>query len=83
MISNELKLAKLIDRFGVDAVMGRSWLSANEILRMQIAETIMRLYAEMQRYDDWTQFKRDNPDGGAFLFSAMKLAHDMGLIDGS
>jgi len=62
--------------------MGRTYLGAGEILRMQAAETIVRLYAEMKQYDDWTRFKQNNKVGGRFLFSAMKLAHDMGLIDG-
>ena len=49
---------------------------------MQAAETIVRLYAEMKQYDDWTMFKRNNKVGGRFLFGAMKLANDMGLVDG-
>ena len=63
--------------------MGRPYLGAGEILRIQAAETVVRLYGEMKRHENWTHFKRDNPDGGRFLFSAMKLAHDMGLIDGN
>ena len=62
--------------------MGRSYLGAGEILRIQAAETVVRLYGEMKQYTDWTDFKRNNPEGGAFLFAAMKLAHDMGLVDG-
>jgi len=62
--------------------MGRPYLGAGEILRMQAAETIVKLYAEMKQYDDWTRFKQNNPDGGRYLFSAMRLANDMGLVDG-
>ena len=62
--------------------MGRPYLGAGEILRMQAAETIVRLYAEMKQYDDWTLFKRNNKAGGRYLFSAMRLANDMGLVDG-
>ena len=62
--------------------MGRPYLGAGEILRIQASETVVRLYGEMKQYENWTHFKRDHPDSGRFLFNAMKLAHDMGLIDG-
>ena len=81
-ISNEIQLAKLIDRFGVAAVIGRPYLGAGEILRIQAAEAVLRLYGEMKQYDDWARFKLDDPDGARYLFAAMKLAHDMGLADG-
>ena len=61
--------------------MGRSYLGAGEILRMQAAEAVVRLYEEMKKYSDWTRFKKEDPEGGRFLFNAMKQAHDMGLID--
>jgi len=81
-ISTEIQLGRLINRFGVAAVMGRSYLGAGEILRIQAAEAVVRLYGEMNNYDDWTRFKRDDPDGARYLIAAMKQAHNMGLIDG-
>jgi hypothetical protein len=78
----ELKMLRLIDRYGVEAVMGRPYLGAGEIMRMQAAETVVRVYNERKRYDDWTRHAREDPEGSAFLNRAMILATKMGLIDG-
>lgn len=79
---NELKLLRLIERYGVEAIMGRPYLGAGEIMRMQAAEKIVSLYQARQRYADWTLHARDDEAGSAFLNHAMMLAHEMGFIDG-
>ena len=62
--------------------MGRQYLGYGEILRIQTAEYIVRLYNDMRQYSDWVEYKQRNPEEGALLFGAMRLASEMGLIDG-
>ena len=62
--------------------MGRAYLGYGEILRIQAAEYIVRLYSDMRQYSDWVEYKQRHPEEGAVLFGAMKLASEMGLIDG-
>ena len=51
-LSPELSLIANINRYGVEAVMGRV-LGHNEILCMNTAETIVSAYKERWKVEDW------------------------------
>ena len=78
-----LKLAQLIDRYGVKAVTGRDYLGAGEILQIQTAEAVVRLYHEMKSHQSWADWAAGNTRGAQFLMRATELANEAGLIDGS
>ena len=78
-----LKLAQLIDRYGVKAVTGRDCLGAGEILQIQSAEAVVRLFHERAKSQSWGSWAAGNQGGSRFLNRAMKLANEAGLIDGT
>lgn len=86
--SNEIQLGRLIDRFGVQAVMNRPYLGIGEINRIVTAERIMRLSQSVTEYRDnegninWVKWAQDDPKGAADLAEAQKAAADRGLLDG-
>ena len=71
----ELIQASYIDRFGVQAVMGRQ-LGAGEMRRMIMAENIVNAYHNRQRAADWVKWAEDYPDEAVLLNYAMKAAQD-------
>lgn len=88
LISREIKLGNLIDRYGVQAIFGRSYLGACEIEKMLTAQRIVRLNREATEYRDtdgqinWTKWAQENPEGAKELAEAQKAAADRGLLDG-
>ena len=76
----ELVLLGYLDRFGVQAVMGRA-LGAGEIRRMTVAENIVKWYRERQASSNWASWATDNPDSSQVLLEAQKLAIEFGLIE--
>ena len=71
---DELILADYIDRFGAQAVMGRT-LGAGEIRSITTVERICRAYARRQVAEDWVKWQNDNPGDAAILGEAERLAH--------
>ena len=88
LISREIQLGNLIDRFGVQAIFGRSYLGAAEINKMLAAQRIVRLSEEIKEYRDgegninWAAWAQADPQGAADLAEAQKAATDRGLLDG-
>lgn len=88
LISREIRLGNLIDRYGVQAIFGRSYLGAAEINKMLAAQRIVRLSREVKGYTDaegkinWVKWAQDDPQGAADLAEAQKAAADRGLLDG-
>ena len=66
---NELVLLGYIDRFGVEAVMGRPVLSAGEIRKMLIAEDVVYAYGRRKASGNWGQWSQDHPYLDALLKS--------------
>ena len=63
----ELSLIGYIDRFGVQAVMGRAELSAGEIRRMIAAENVQNAYLSRKGAEDWTKWAKEHPQYAAIL----------------
>ena len=75
----EIRLLREVDRFGAQAVFGRT-LGAKEIRRMMIAENIVNAYRARAASENWAAWETDNPQVAALLNAAMKAAIDEGLI---
>ena len=67
-------LGKLIDRFGVQAVMNRPYLGAGEINRIYAAENVATAYRMKNDSDDWAKWARENPEQAERLAIAEKLS---------
>ena len=81
-------MGNLIDRYGVQAIFGRSYLGAAEINKMLAAQRIVRLSREAKEYTDvegkvnWVKWAQEDPQGAKDLAEAQKAAADRGLLDG-
>jgi len=80
--SNEILLGRMIDRFGVQAIMGRPYLGALEIKSIYSAEKVLQLYREKERSSSWAEWATVNPEDAAYLARAIKAAEEEGLISG-
>ena len=69
-------LLNYIDRFGVQAVMGRSTLGAGEIRRMIASDNIVHAYESRKRADNWATWASANPTQSRILNDAIRLAED-------
>ena len=74
-------LGRLIDRFGVQTVMNRSYLGAGEINRILAAERVERLLANKERQQNWATWAEKNPEDAEYLTKAMMAAKEEGLLD--
>ena len=75
--SPEIRLLQYIDRFGVEAVMGRKTLFAGEMRQMIHAENVVRAYRE--RLDgNAAEWVKDNPEMNKLLYEAQKLMEQDG-----
>lgn len=78
---DELVIAWNIDRYGVQAVMGRSYLGVREIRRLNAATGVYRAYQSRKGYRDkdglenWAEWARNYPDLSALLMQAEMAAH--------
>ena len=72
--SPELKLLANINKYGVEAVMGRT-LGHHEILCMNTAEAIVSAYNEKSTSKDWVEWSQNNPNKSRLLNEAMRLAN--------
>lgn len=60
-------MLRLIDRFGVRAVLGRDTLGAGEMRRMLTAERVVRAYRDRAGAANWAEWAKDNPDDSRLL----------------
>ena len=72
----ELTLIGYIDRFGVEAVMGRPVLSAGELRRMYTVENIYNAYNARKASEDWAKWAAENPARAAMLAEVEGLIHN-------
>jgi len=68
----ELILLGYIDRFGAQAILGRT-LSAREVRAMVLAENVMRAYRTRKAAQNWVEWAKQHPEDNALLNEAMKL----------
>lgn len=71
--SPELRLARQIEKYGVQAVLARPFLYIHEAYRMQCALNIERGYRLRARSDNWAAFHNEYPDIAELLVEAQKL----------
>lgn len=64
-------LGKLIDRFGVEAIMGRPVLGAGEARRILLAEQIEQAYQSRLQAENWSAWASDNAELSKLLNQAM------------
>ena len=77
----EIRLANAIEKYGAFSVFGRS-MSALEIQRIGIAENIVNICVIRGKAVNAAVWETDHPEHAKLFKRAMKLAMDMGLIDG-
>ena len=75
----ELEMLRAVDRFGGQAVFGRV-LGRGEMLRMSVAEAIVRGRQSMMASSSWAEWTKDNPGLAQLLDDARTAAK--GLTDG-
>jgi hypothetical protein len=76
----ELYLINCIDRFGVEAVLGRKVLGSKEIKLMAIAENISRWYDERKKAENPADWAKDNDNESSALTVAHSLAKKYGML---
>lgn len=70
-------LGQLIDRFGVEAVMGRPYLGMGEMIKINAAERVVRGYRMKANSENWSKWARDNPKDAEKLVEVEKLIAEM------
>lgn len=60
-------LARLVERFGTRAILGRETLGAGEVRRMLTAERVVRAYDERQRSPNWAVWSMEHPGEAELL----------------
>ncbi len=74
VIPQEIRLARCLDRFGAQAVMGRT-LSANEVNRIMAAEAVMAAYRNRAKAENWAAWAVEYPNDAELLSKAAELAN--------
>jgi hypothetical protein len=78
---DELKLLDAIDRFGVQAIMGRPTLGAGEMQSMVMADNVRRAWLSRSAYRDkdgeqnWAAWAEAEPELSEVLVFAMRAAN--------
>ena len=69
-------MGKLIDRFGAQAVMGRSYLGYGEISRILYVERVVHAHQQRDASENWVAWAQANPDSNHLLIEAQKATLD-------
>lgn len=75
----EIRTLRLIDRFGVRAVLDREYLGAVEMRMMLLAENILTWYEERDKASSFVEWQNSNPDKADMLEFARAEAEKRGL----
>lgn len=75
--SREIRLSQYIQRFGVNAVLGRP-LYAREIYRITIAENVVNAFRSFRASQNAAEWARGNPEMAALLNKARLMAEKNG-----
>lgn len=76
--SDDLRKLRLIDRFGVRAVLGRDALYAGETFRMIAAENVYHAKRANMNSDSWADWAKNNPKAADLLAEVEKLVNTDG-----
>jgi hypothetical protein len=71
-ISDELVLARTVEKYGAQAIFGRA-LSFQEVRSMSLADNIVKAYGERNKSDNWAEWSASNPSKARLLNTAGKL----------
>jgi hypothetical protein len=74
--SRELDILAKIDRFGIEAILGRRVLYYGELRRMILAENIVIHYRRRAASSNWAAYALDNPEMAQILLEAEKLCQN-------
>ncbi len=66
----ELVLLRYVDRFGADAVFGRT-PGAGELRSMVISENVVNAYNSRAKAEDWVKWADENPELSKLLIMAV------------
>jgi len=73
-LPKELRLARYIDRFGAQAVLGRV-MGAGEIRRIEMAERIISIYQSRKQASNATEWVNSHQKEAELLDYAERLTH--------
>ncbi len=71
--SQEIDTLQKIDRFGVEAILGRRQFYFGELHRLIVAENILTAYQSRARSNNWAEWVSQNPKMANLLIEAEKL----------
>lgn len=74
--SQELNTLALIDRFGIEAILGRRQFYYGELRRMITAENIFNGFRSRAQAKNWAAWVKDNPSLADLLNEAEQLIED-------
>ena len=69
-----MRLARYIDRFGAQAVLGRV-MGAGEIRRIEMAERVIQIYQSRKQAENWKEWVHSHPKEAELLAYAEGLTH--------
>lgn len=71
--SPEIETLNQIDRFGLEAILGRKHFYYGEYRRMIIAENVANAYESRARSKNWAEWANQNPSAAKLLAHAEQL----------
>ena len=74
--SREIDLLAKIDRFGIEAVLGRKTFYVRELRCLILAENIVHAYKIREASSNWAAYALDNPEMASILVEAQKLCQN-------
>jgi len=77
----ELRNIRLIDRFGVEAIKNRSYLSKREVESMLLCENVVNRYNDRKDAETWATWISEHKEEQEMLEHARKQAEERGLLD--
>lgn len=78
-LPNEIRIARLVERFGADSIYGRP-LGAKEIINIELAEDVILLYEEKSKQANQAEWANNHPFENDLLMCALRCAVDLGYI---
>lgn len=77
-LSKELQILSKIDRFGIEAILGRKTFYFGELKKMILAENVFLAYqARKNTKQDWAKWTDENPDSAKLLFDVEKMIQEL------
>lgn len=73
--SREIDIIQKIDRFGIEAILGRRQFYFGELRCLILAENINLAYRSRSRSENWAEWAQKHPDLEQILIEAELLCH--------